>query len=124
MISANHQLSRAVLECEFEYLKVNQMRLVPDDQQLSMRVNLSLESLNLEERIFFERAFNWVLEGNQKLLLVDHGKGDLAENLVERLVDQGFASKHILLLKAPEDSVNTDSSDYLTAYMVPEAPIS
>lgn len=116
---------QAQSECEFERLEVNQMQLTPDDQQLAMRINLPLEPINLDERLFFEKAYNRVLRGGQKLLLVDHSKGDLAENLVERLVDQGFASKHILLLKpALEDSVNTESSDYLTAYMVPEAPIS
>ena len=116
---------QAQSECKFERLEVNQIQLIPDDPQISMRINLPLEAINLDERLFFEKAYNRTLRGGQKLLLVDHSKGDLAENLVERLADQGFASKHILLLKpALEDSVNTEPSDYLTAYMVPEAPIS
>jgi hypothetical protein len=114
---------QAESDCQLERLEISETKPKTDKQQLAMRINLALEPMSLDERLFFDEAFNWTQSSGHQLLLINHGDAETGAKLVERLVNQGFASEQILLLKAPtEDLQDTGLSDYLTAYTVLEAP--
>ena len=119
--------AKAESDCQLERLEISETKPATERQQLAMRINLPLDSMNLDERLFFEEAFNLTLNSGYRLFLIDHVEAgnlaDGAEKLVERLVDQGFAPSQILLLKAPPaDTGAAEISNYLNAYTVPVAP--
>lgn len=118
---------QAESDCQLERLEISETKLKTQKQQLAMRVNLPLDSMRLDEQLFFEQAFNLTLNSGYRLFLINHVEAgnlaDGAEKLVERLVDQGFAPSQILLLKAPPaDTGAAEISNYLNVYTVPEAP--